>query len=248
MLKEKLMSALKRKVTVVEGDDQSSSTKVARPTKRKIPAKLATMSQVKKLIASSRETKIDSTGENAVGILDSTLGTVFSWPEPSVGTRDDQRVGNVINPVFMEHRYLFHNTSTTNGFMIRVLTLQSKQGSGLTNTEALNALFESSAGGTVAPDPDLDAMVQRVNKELFVVKDDIVHELGFNGSGAPISQNVVRRHTFKPVSVMKFDEPVSNTPVANKYITVVIARLTTNQAPGTESVQFTNERRMFYKD
>ena len=98
----------------------------------------------------------------------------------------------------MEHRYLVHNTSTTNGFMIRVLTLKSKQGSGLTNKEALNALFESSAGGTVAADPDLDAMVQRVIMELFVVKDDIVHELGCIGSGGPMSKNVVRRHTLKP--------------------------------------------------
>lgn len=243
------MSALKRQVTISEGEgDVSTSTKKLRPTKRKaVDSTVATMSQVRKAIAAARETKISTLSQNAINVTDN-IQAASSWPEPDIGTRNDQRVGNIINPTSMELRYIIHNTSTSNNFMVRVITVQSKQGSALSNTEVISNLFEDASGATVPPATNLDAMMQRVNSELFIVKDDIVHKLGYNGSGAAQSSNIVRRKTFKPVSTLKFEEGSSNTPVANKYVTIMIPRLSTNQSPGTESVEFTNEKRMMYKD
>jgi len=243
------MSNLKRTVTY-ENAGANKRFKTATQTKKTAVSK-PTKSAIRALISAARETKevINRDTEFQLATVSPNDIYVSNFPVPQSGSGSHQRVGREISPVKLRMRYLMHNNSSQTIY-VRALVLRVKQGYALANEDIDNRLFEGLAGTDVRPAGTVLDMLSQVDRQEFTVMYDRIHTLGYDAAGysSPNPRVVVAKQDFKPLKNMHFEDNDFDQPIADRYILVTIPRRSDNDESIGETLEFTYDLTMLFKD
>lgn len=239
------------RVEYPEKDVWTQPSKMARTIPKPSAAlRSYTNAAIRKAVQAARETKKCSSRNQEVSLT--TIGGggyyIYDFPVPDIGASSEDRIGCKITPTKMQFKWLFNNNSTKDVFM-RVCVLRSKQGRAYSNSDLMSKVFDGTGGydGTVTG--TVHDLIATINEEELQVVRDFNVQIGpsqnYNVAHAPVKMGVVN---FKPSSQMVFTDDSSQSSVNHRYIVLLIPRRADNDESTGETVEFSYDMSMWFKD
>lgn len=227
------------------------SSKTAKPWRRARKVPPPTRSAIQKAISAARETKVcyQRLSEASLNTIGSSGVFPYSLPVPVQGATSTERIGNRINPIRLEYRYVIHNNSAQTVY-IRVLLLRVRQGNAVLDSTIQNELFDGTGGLDVAMAGNLTDLIAPINTAEYVPMHDEIVTLGYDAAGysSPNSRVHHGRIIGKPLSTMVFEDKDSHHPTNDRYVALLIARRADSDEASGETFEFSYDARMYYKD
>lgn len=197
-----------------------------------------------------RETKMISAFFTEISLNTlTTSAELIEFPYPALGSAANQRLGNKIDGVGLKVKLLFHNNNSI-PIHVRMLILQIPQGERFTNSAILNELFDVSTPGTTpeaagAPAGNTSDLIRQVNRgEIKVIRDKVVPLLSSSvDTGIGMEEVYVRTP-----GRITFPDSAQTTPIANRYIIVLIPRRSDNDESMGATVEVTGHVTKYWKD
>jgi len=214
-----------------------------------VPA--ATRRAITSAVARARETKYAFAGVQEANLTTVTPATPFLYNFPDVrqGTQSYERVGNKIEPTKLEASFIMHNNSSVTVYA-RVMVFRLK-GSFVSNAILQNEFFEGVLGQDQPISNNLSDLIRKHDKETIDMMYDEVIPLGYEAAGysTPNARMAHRKLSFKPrVKNMVYQDTDQTQPVKDNYWLGVIFRRADDDENIGETIEFTNELGMYYKD
>lgn len=203
---------------------------------------------VKKEIAKSRETKFIFSQMNEISLTTGAPSPpVLSFPNVPQGTASNQRIGNKITPTGAGFRFVYWNQSSQ---VLAVRRLFIQVYNDATNSEIQANLFEGSTAQDTGMPTGISRLIRKPNREDFRVLKDDVFTIGYEAAGYAsatprfqIDKGFVKLHGDFTYADTDLQDP------RNGRLAVILILQAGNGDPsGMESIEYSYELDMYYKD